>query len=85
MIPHSAEEERMAHGTATEPDGHAERDFETEGIKMATLVEWVSPYDGRPRSRAYETYEEVQLKVAKLLNRGHHEEDIVVVARFTNG
>jgi hypothetical protein len=59
----------------------------TEQIKVTTAyrVNWVSPYDGRPRSWPCGTYEEVRCKVTKLLNRGHHEEDIVVVFRFTNG
>jgi hypothetical protein len=47
-------------------------------------VEFPSLHNGRPRCCHCETYEEARRKVTKLLDKGHHEEDIVMVIRVSH-
>lgn len=76
----------MTHWETTEPGDSAERECEgeTEKTRMTTAyrVEFVSPYDGRPRSCCYETLVEARRKETKLLATRVM---IVEMIRFTNG
>jgi hypothetical protein len=63
----------MTHRKTREPDDIAERECETEGIKMTTgyRVALESP-SGRPLvSSTYETLDEVALKSTVWLNKGY--------------
>jgi hypothetical protein len=73
----------MTHRKTRAPDDSAKRD--TEQIKVTHGVKYASLHNGRPRDERYETDEETRRRITKLLNSGHHEEDIVEVIRVTKG
>jgi len=53
--------------------------------KITHEIKYASPFNGRRRLLACETFEEVRRQEVKLLKKGHSEEDLVWRFGITNG